>query len=138
MPDEICKACIDGLERAFEFKQRYKESIYEFAQDQKGNKADASSERKSQNSQYNNSITASNVNIEEINGNVYRNRKYQCKICHRRHYLKGEWKTHQERHATKEKQFKCRKCGLTFLAKKHFAVHLCRRKKEELNDVKYK
>lgn len=35
LPDEICKACIDGLKMAFELKNRYKKSIFEFAQEQK-------------------------------------------------------------------------------------------------------
>lgn len=67
--------------------------------------------------------------FKEIYENIYQNRKFQCTICHRRYHLKGEWKTHQERHELKEKQFKCCQCGLTFLTNKHFKSHLCRRQK---------
>lgn len=40
LPDEICKVCIESLKKAFELKQRYKESIYDFAQEQNGNETD--------------------------------------------------------------------------------------------------
>lgn len=123
----------------------FKESIFKFAEKQNSEKMailvieddiqesenEISSSATSASDSYETAGNAQrdDVTIEEIPENVYEKREYQCEICHRRYHLKGEWKTHQQRHASKEKQFKCRKCELMFLTKNHFASHLCLRKK---------
>lgn len=147
LPNHICLQCVNQLESAYILKMTFKESIFNFAEKQNSDEMaiivieDDIQESENEIPKF---ITASSasysygtagngqggdITIDEIAGNVYEKREYQCEICHRRYHLKGEWKTHQERHATKEKQFKCRKCELMFLTKKHFASHFCQRKK---------